>query len=74
MNAGMQVTAKKAKPHIERRRAGFIRARGRMLEGLPGGRWIGFRKIGTRMRSGTFENRRQVGSWTTLDRGAGRGT
>jgi antitoxin component YwqK of YwqJK toxin-antitoxin module len=31
------------------------------------GHWEWFRKDGTIMRSGSFENGRQVGEWTTYD-------
>jgi hypothetical protein len=38
-----------------------------MKEGELAGYWEWFRKDGTRMRSGYFENGNQVGEWTTYD-------
>jgi hypothetical protein len=34
------------------------------------GYWEWFRKDGTKLRSGYFENGEQVGKWTTYDRNA----
>ncbi len=62
------MTSKKAEPHIQRHKDGSIWARGHMLDGVPTGHWIWFRKDGTRMRSGTFANGQQAGKWTTYDR------
>ena len=56
------------KPHIEYHKDGSIWARGQMLGGVPTGYWEWFRKDGTKMRSGTFENGEQVGEWTTYDK------
>jgi antitoxin component YwqK of YwqJK toxin-antitoxin module len=39
-----------------------------MIDGVPVGYWEWFRREGTRMRSGTFENGEQVGEWTTYDK------
>jgi antitoxin component YwqK of YwqJK toxin-antitoxin module len=39
-----------------------------MLDGQQTGYWEWFRKDGTKMRSGTFENGQQVGHWTTYDK------
>ena len=47
---------------------GSVWARGRMAGGGMTGYWEWFRKDGTKMRSGYFENGRQVGDWTTYDR------
>jgi antitoxin component YwqK of YwqJK toxin-antitoxin module len=38
-----------------------------MKEGELAGYWERFRRDGTRMRSGYFENDDQVGEWTTYD-------
>ena len=38
-----------------------------MLDGVMTGYWEWFRKDGTKMRSGSFENGEQVGEWTTYD-------
>lgn len=55
-------------PYTQYHRDGSIWAKGHKLEGIPTGYWEWFRKDGTRMRSGFFENGRQVGEWTTYDR------
>jgi antitoxin component YwqK of YwqJK toxin-antitoxin module len=59
------------KEHIEYHKDGSIWARGPMRAGVPAGYWEWFRKDGTKMRSGTFENGAQTGDWTTYDQ-AGR--
>ena len=38
-----------------------------MVDGQPDGYWEWFRKGGTRMRSGHFENGKQTGEWITYD-------
>ena len=38
-----------------------------MEEETPTGYWEWFRKDGTKLRSGHFENGEQVGDWTTYD-------
>ncbi len=43
-------------------------AKGQMLDGVMTGYWEWFRKDGSKMRSGTFEEGEQVGEWTTYDR------
>lgn len=54
--------------HVQHHADGSLRARGMKKDGLAEGYWEWFRKDGTRMRSGHFENGRQVGEWTTYDR------
>lgn len=56
------------KPHVEYHRDGSIWAKGQTIQGVPTGYWEWFRKDGTRMRSGTFQQGEQVGEWTTYDR------
>jgi antitoxin component YwqK of YwqJK toxin-antitoxin module len=56
------------KPHIEYHADGSVWARGHLLNGVPTGYWEWFRKDGTRMRSGTFDDGKQAGEWTTYDR------
>jgi antitoxin component YwqK of YwqJK toxin-antitoxin module len=56
------------KMHIEYHRDGSLWAKGRMIGGVPEGYWEWFRKDGTRMRSGYFEQGRQAGEWTTYDK------
>ena len=59
------------KEHVEYHKAGTVRARGQTVDGVLTGYWEWFRQDGTRMRSGYFEDGRQVGEWTTYDsRGA----
>lgn len=38
-----------------------------MLDGVQVGYWEWFRKDGTKLRSGHFENGEQTGEWTTYD-------
>jgi hypothetical protein len=54
--------------HVERHRDGSLRARGwKTPTGLACGYWEWFRKDGTLLRSGQFENGVQTGAWTTYD-------
>jgi uncharacterized protein YdhG (YjbR/CyaY superfamily) len=57
----------KEKPHIVYHNDGSIWAKGTMTEGVCDGYWEWFRKDGSRMRSGHFENGKQVGEWITYD-------
>ncbi len=56
-----------AKKHVEYHADGSVWAKGRMLGGVLTGYWEWFRKDGTKMRSGYFENGQPVGNWTTYD-------
>lgn len=56
------------KEQIEYHKDGSIRARGILIDGVLEGYWEWFRKDGTKLRSGYFENGSQVGEWTTYDR------
>jgi antitoxin component YwqK of YwqJK toxin-antitoxin module len=47
---------------------GSLWAKGQTLGGVETGYREWFRKDGTRMRSGTFEDGKQIGEWTTYDR------
>jgi hypothetical protein len=47
-------------------RNGNIKASGYTISDVLTGYWEWFRKDATRMRSGYFENGKQVGGWTTL--------
>jgi len=47
---------------------GSVWAKGQMLDGEPHGYFEWFRKDGVIMRSGYFENGKQVGEWTTYDK------
>ncbi|HVU26012.1 MAG TPA: hypothetical protein VHE13_17910 [Opitutus sp.] len=57
-----------AKPHVVYHRDGSVWAKGSKLGDQPTGYWEWFRKDGTRLRSGYFENGEQTGAWTTYDR------
>lgn len=52
---------------IDRYKDGSIRAKGETIDDVLTGYWEWFRKDGTIMRSGRFENGKQVGEWTTYD-------
>jgi antitoxin component YwqK of YwqJK toxin-antitoxin module len=45
----------------------FVKLQGTTLDGVMTGYWEWFRKDGTRLRSGYFENGAQTGEWTTYD-------
>jgi len=49
------------KPHVQYHKDGSIWARGQTLDGVPAGYWEWFRKDGTKLRSGHFENGEQSG-------------
>jgi len=55
------------KERIDRHRDGSIKAKGHMKDGELEGYREWFRKDRTKMRSGYFENDKQVGEWTTYD-------
>ena len=55
------------KERIDRHKDGSIRARGHTKDGILTGYWEWFRKDGTKLRSGSFEDGKQVGEWTTYD-------
>jgi antitoxin component YwqK of YwqJK toxin-antitoxin module len=54
--------------YIKHHKGGTLWARGQTLDGVPTGYWEWFRKDGTKLRSGYFEDGEQVGEWTTYDR------
>lgn len=55
-------------PFEKRHKDGSLWVRGQTLDGVPAGYWEWFRKDGSKLRSGYFENGEQVGEWTTYDR------
>ena len=55
------------KERIDRHNDGTIKAKGHVIDDVLTGYWEWFRKDGTKMRSGFFENGKQVGEWTTYD-------
>ena len=65
------MAADKCKPerHTEYHKDGSIWAEGQMLNGVPVGYWEWFRKEGTKMRSGTFDEAgNQIGEWITYNK------
>ena len=54
--------------HLQHHKDGSLWARGQTRDGVLEGYWEWFRKDGTRLRSGTFANGKQVGEWTTYDK------
>lgn len=62
------MTMARKKPHTEYFKDDGIRAKGHTIDGVPAGYWEWFRKDGSKLRSGYFENGEQVGDWTTYDR------
>jgi antitoxin component YwqK of YwqJK toxin-antitoxin module len=59
---------KSIKPYIHYHKDGSVRAKGKIAGETMEGHWEWFRKDGTKMRSGFFNNGKQVGTWTTYDR------
>jgi antitoxin component YwqK of YwqJK toxin-antitoxin module len=55
------------KQRIDRHKDGSIKATGHVIDEVLAGYWEWFRRDGTKMRSGYFENGKQVGEWTTYD-------
>jgi antitoxin component YwqK of YwqJK toxin-antitoxin module len=56
------------KQHSEYHKDGSIWAKGDRVDGLCDGYWEWFRKDGSKMRSGHFENGKRVGEWITYDK------
>jgi len=63
----MATRKSKPKPHTEYHKDGSVWATGQTVDGVPTGYWEYFRKDGTRMGSGTFDEGHQVGEWTRYD-------
>jgi antitoxin component YwqK of YwqJK toxin-antitoxin module len=55
------------KERIDRHEDGTIKAKGHTVDDVLTGYWEWFRKDGTKMRSGHFDNGKQAGEWTTYD-------
>jgi hypothetical protein len=64
----MAETRKSAKPHVHYHKEGSVWARGQLKGDTMVGYWEWFRKDGTRMRSGYFEDGVQTGEWITYDK------
>ena len=58
----------KAKKSVKNHKDGSVWAKGQTLDGVPTGYWEWFRKDGTRLRSGYFDQGEQTGDWTTYDK------
>jgi len=58
----------RSKPFIKYHNDGTVWAKGQTIKDVPTGYWEWFRKTGTKMRSGSFENGEQIGRWTTYDK------
>jgi len=58
----------RAKAYLLHHKDGSLWAKGQTTGDVPTGYWEWFRKDGTKMRSGHFEDGKQVGEWTTYDR------
>jgi antitoxin component YwqK of YwqJK toxin-antitoxin module len=56
------------KEYVKYHKDGSIWAKGQMIDDVPTGYWEWFRKDGSKLRSGYFDNGEQVGEWTTYDR------
>lgn len=56
-----------AQEHIKYHKDGSVWAKGQKIDGVLAGYWEWFRKDGTKMRSGSFENGEQTGEWVTYD-------
>ncbi|MDH7796062.1 MULTISPECIES: hypothetical protein [unclassified Beijerinckia] len=54
-------------PFEKHHKDGSLWARGQTIDDVPTGYWEWFRKDGTKLRSGHFENGAQIGEWTTYD-------
>jgi antitoxin component YwqK of YwqJK toxin-antitoxin module len=65
--AGKPAKQPRRTTRIDHHKDGSIRAKGTTRGGKLDGYWEWFRLDGTIMRSGHFENGRQVGQWTTYD-------
>ena len=55
------------KQHVEYHKNGTVWAKGTKIGDTMTGYWEWFRKDGTKLRSGYFDNDEQVGKWTTYD-------
>jgi antitoxin component YwqK of YwqJK toxin-antitoxin module len=64
----MAKVRKSPKPHVHYHKDGSIWAKGQKEGDTMVGYWEWFRKDGTRMRSGYFEDGEQTGEWTTYDK------
>ena len=64
----MAIKKDKEKDHVVYHKDGSVWAKGKTLGGAPTGYWEWFRKDGTKLRSGHFENGKQISEWITYDK------
>jgi antitoxin component YwqK of YwqJK toxin-antitoxin module len=64
----MTSKSKKAVAAVVRHKDGSLWAKGSTVDGVQVGYWEWFRKDGTRLRSGHFDNGQPTGAWTTYDK------
>jgi hypothetical protein len=57
-----------AREFVQFHKDGTVWARGQTVADQPSGYWEWFRKDGTKLRSGHFDDGEQVDEWTTYDR------
>ena len=57
-----------AEPYVLHHKDGTLWAKGQTIGDVATGYWEWFRKDGSKLRSGYFENGKQTGEWTTYDR------
>jgi antitoxin component YwqK of YwqJK toxin-antitoxin module len=60
--------ARSGEEYVKYHKDGTIWAKGQVIDEVPTGYWEWFRKDGSKLRSGYFDNGEQVGEWTTYDR------
>ncbi len=64
----MTSKSKKAVPAVAHHKDGSLWAKGSTVDGVQVGYCEWFRKDGTKLRSGHFNNGQQTGAWTTYDK------
>jgi antitoxin component YwqK of YwqJK toxin-antitoxin module len=64
----MSTEPRRPAPYTEYHKDGSVWARGQKMDDVPVGYWEWFRRDGTKLRSGTFDNGEQSGEWTTYDK------
>lgn len=61
----MATKTARPKKFVKYHKNGSVWAKGQMIGGTMVGYWEFFRKDGTKLRSGYFEDGKQAGKWTT---------
>ena len=62
------MSEERAQEFTQYHKDGSIWAKGKVMGRTPVGYWEWFRKDGTKMRSGSYQDGIQVGKWTTYDK------